>query len=167
MFTLAISCLTTSNLPWFIDLTFQVPMQYCCLQHQTLLLPLDTSTAGRCFRFGSASSFFMELFFPSSLVAYWTPTDLSSCLPVSYLFALSYCSWGPFKIMGVHSKYYWVPHPDFCQFIKRSSWLQGPRNEFLAKFRTQLLRARQSLKMISFDSKFLTHITKNISSNNS
>ena len=29
MFTLAISCLTTPNLPWFTDLTFQVPMQYC------------------------------------------------------------------------------------------------------------------------------------------
>ena len=29
MFTLAISCLTTSNLLWFMDLTFQVPMQYC------------------------------------------------------------------------------------------------------------------------------------------
>ena len=34
-FTLAISCLTTSNLPWFMDLTFQVPMQHCSLQHQT------------------------------------------------------------------------------------------------------------------------------------
>ena len=31
-FTLAISCLTTSNLPQFIDLTFQVSMQYCYLQ---------------------------------------------------------------------------------------------------------------------------------------
>ena len=29
MFTLVISCLITSNLPWFMDLTFQVPMQYC------------------------------------------------------------------------------------------------------------------------------------------
>ena len=27
-FTLPISCLTTSNLPWFTDLTFQVPTQY-------------------------------------------------------------------------------------------------------------------------------------------
>ena len=36
-FTLAISCLTTSNLPWFMDLIFQVPMPYCSLQHQTLL----------------------------------------------------------------------------------------------------------------------------------
>ena len=30
-FTLAISRLTTSNLPWFVDLTLQVPMQYFCL----------------------------------------------------------------------------------------------------------------------------------------
>ena len=29
MLTLVISCLTTSNLPWFIDLTFQIHMQYC------------------------------------------------------------------------------------------------------------------------------------------
>ena len=34
-FTFAISCLTTSNLPWFLDLTFQVPMQSCSLEHQT------------------------------------------------------------------------------------------------------------------------------------
>ena len=34
MFALVI-CLTTSSLPWFMDLTFQVPMQYCSLQHWT------------------------------------------------------------------------------------------------------------------------------------
>ena len=38
MFTLVISCLTTSNLPWLMDLIFQVPMQYCSLKHRTLLL---------------------------------------------------------------------------------------------------------------------------------
>ena len=32
VFTLAISCLPTSGLPWFIDLAFQVPMQYSSLQ---------------------------------------------------------------------------------------------------------------------------------------
>ena len=32
IWTLAMSFLTTSNLPWFMDLTFQVPMQYCSLQ---------------------------------------------------------------------------------------------------------------------------------------
>ena len=29
MFTFSISCLTISNLSWLMDLTFQVPMQYC------------------------------------------------------------------------------------------------------------------------------------------
>ena len=36
MFSLDISCLITYNLPVFMDLTFQVPMQYCSLQHWTL-----------------------------------------------------------------------------------------------------------------------------------
>ena len=40
-FTLAISCLTTSNLPWFMDLTFRVPMQHCSLQHRILLLDAE------------------------------------------------------------------------------------------------------------------------------
>src|SRR5574337_559209 len=38
-----------------MDLTFQVPMQYCSLQHWTLLLSPVTSTAGYCFCFGSIS----------------------------------------------------------------------------------------------------------------
>ena len=63
MFTLEITCLTTSNLLWFMDLTFQVPMQYCSLQHWTILLSLVTCTTGCYFRFGSASSFFLEVFF--------------------------------------------------------------------------------------------------------
>ena len=37
MFTLAISCLTSCSLPWFIDLKFQVPIQYCSLQHWNLV----------------------------------------------------------------------------------------------------------------------------------
>ena len=78
MFTLAISCLTTSNLPWFMDLTFQVLMQCCSLQHQTLLPSSVTSTAGYCFCFGSIPSFFLELFLHCSPVAYWAPTDLES-----------------------------------------------------------------------------------------
>ena len=78
IFTLAISCLATSNLPWFMDLTFQVPMQYCSLQHQTLLPSPVTSTTGHCFCIGSISSFFLELFLHSSPVTYWAPTDLRS-----------------------------------------------------------------------------------------
>ena len=76
VFTLAISCLTASNLPWFMDLTFQVPMQYCFLQHQTLLPSPVTSTAGCCFCFGS--SFLLQLFLHWSPLAYLAPTDLGS-----------------------------------------------------------------------------------------
>ena len=94
MFTLAVSCLITSNWPWFIDLTFQVPMQYCSLQHRTLLPSPVTSTIEHCVCFVSISSFFLELFLYSSPVAYWVPTDLGVHLSVSYLFAFSYSSWG-------------------------------------------------------------------------
>ena len=93
MFTLAISCLTAFNLPWFRDLTFQVPMQYS-LQHQTLLSPPETSTTGHCFPFGSASSFLLELFLCSSPVAYWALPTWGVHLSVSYLFAFLYRSWG-------------------------------------------------------------------------
>ena len=87
IFTLAISYLTTSNLPWLMDLTFQVPLQYCSLQHQTSLLSPVTSTTGHCFHVGSVSSFLLELFLPSPPVAYWASTDLgSSCFSV-----ISFC----------------------------------------------------------------------------
>ena len=70
-----------------MDLTFQVPMQYCSLQHQTLLLSPVTSTTGCCCCFGSIPSFFQELFLQWSPVAYWAPTDLGSS-PFS---VLSFC----------------------------------------------------------------------------
>ena len=115
MFTLAISCLTTSNLPWFMDLAFHVPMQYCSLQHQTLLLPPVTSTAGYCFCFGSIPSFFLELFLLWLLVAYWAPMSWGVPLSVSYHFAFSYCSWGSQgknTEVACHSLLQWTT---FCQ----------------------------------------------------
>ena len=107
MFTLAISCLTTSNLPWFMDLTFQVPMQYCCLPQQALLPSPVTSTTGCCFCFGSVSSFFLELFLHRSPVAYWAPTHLGS----SYFSVLSFCLFILF--MGFAREEYWsgLPFP--------------------------------------------------------
>ena len=78
MFSLAISCLTTSNLPWFMDLTFQVPMHYCSLQPQTLHPSPVISTTGPSFNFDSVSSFFLKLYLHSSPVAYWAPTHLAS-----------------------------------------------------------------------------------------
>ena len=106
-FTLAISCLTTSNLPWFMDITCQDPMQYCSLQHRTLLPSPITSTTEYCFSFGSISSFFLQLFLHSSPVAYWAPTDLgnSSFSVMSFrLFIL---------FMGFSRQEYWsgLPFP--------------------------------------------------------
>ena len=120
MLTLAISCLTTSNLPWFMDLTFQVPMQYCFYSIRLYIHHLHIRT-GCCFWFGSISSFFLELFLHSFLVAYWAPSDLgiSSFLchvlwGVSYLFIFS-CLWGSQEKnteVVCHSLLQWTT---FCQ----------------------------------------------------
>ena len=71
-----------------MNLTFLVPMQYFSLQHWTLLSPLDTSTTGCCFHFGSASSLLLEVFLHSSPVEYWAPTypGSSSFSTISLLF---------------------------------------------------------------------------------
>ena len=125
MFTLVISCLTTSNLPWFMDLIFQVPMQYCSLQHPTLLLSPVTSTAGYWFCFGSIPSFFLELFLHWSPVAYWTPNDLGSSsfgILSFYLFIL---------FMGLSRQEYWsgLPFP-------------SPVDHILSDFSTMTLLSR-------------------------
>ena len=105
LFTLTISCLITSNLPWFMDLTFPVPMQYYSLQHWTLLPSSVTSTTGCCFCFGSVSSFFLELFLHWSPVAYWAPT-----IPGSSPFSiLSFCLFVLF--MGFSRQEYWSSLP--------------------------------------------------------
>ena len=77
----------TSNLPWSMDLTFQVPMQFCSLQHWTWLSSPVTSTSVCYFCFGSISSFFLELFHHWTPVAYWAPTDLGN----SSFSVLSFC----------------------------------------------------------------------------
>ena len=107
MFTLAISYLTTFNLPWLMDLTFQVPMWYCSLQHRTLLPSPVASTAGCCLYFGSISSVFLELFLHWSPVAYWAPTDLGS----SSFSILSFCLFILF--IGFSRQEYWsgLPFP--------------------------------------------------------
>ena len=136
MFILAISCLTTSNLPCFMDLTFQVPVEYCSLQHWTLFPSPVTSTTGHCFHFGSVSSFFLELFLCPSPVAYWAPTDLGS----SSFSVLSFCLFILF--MGFSRQEYWnvlpVPSPvdhilTELSTMTRPSWvaLHGMAHSFI------------------------------------
>ena len=90
-----------------MDVTFQVPMQYCSLQHRTLLTSPVTSTTGYCFCIGSIPSFFLELFLHWSPVAYWAPTDLGS----SSFSVLSFCLFILF--MGFLRQEYWsgLPFP--------------------------------------------------------
>ena len=134
-FTLAISCLTTSNLPSFMDLIFQVPMQYCSLQHRTLLPSPVTSTTGCCFCFGSGSSFFLELFLHWSPIPYWVPTDLGS----SSFSVIRFCLFMVF--IGFSRQEYWsgLPFPSPVDHIlselstrTRPSWvaLHGMAHSF-------------------------------------
>ena len=87
VFTLAIPCSTTSNIPWFIDLTFQFPMQYCFLQHRTLLPSPVNPQLGIVFALSLIFSLFLELFLHSAPVAYWTTTYLGS----SSFSVISFC----------------------------------------------------------------------------
>ena len=67
-------------------LTFQVPMQYCSLQHRTLVSASDTSPTEHRFCFGPTSSFFLKLLviaLYTSPLAYCTPSDLGTHLSVS------------------------------------------------------------------------------------
>ena len=94
-FTLAISCLTTANLSWFMDLTFQVPMQYCsysvwpCFYHQSHpQLGVGFALAPSLHSFRSYFSTDLQKHIGHLLT-------LGVPLSVSYHFAFSYCSWGP------------------------------------------------------------------------
>ena len=130
-FALAISCLTTSIFPWFMDLTFQDSMQYCSLQHQIVLPSPVTFTTGYCFCFNSVCSYFLELFLHWSPVAYWAPTDLGS----SSFSVLSFCLFILF--LGFSRQKYWsgLPFPSPVDHIlselsimTRLSWVVNTRS---------------------------------------
>ena len=82
-------------------------MQYCSLHHRTLLPSPVTSTTGCCFCFGSASSFFQELFLHSSPVAYCIPTDLES----SSFSVISFCLFILFMIFSRQECWSGLPFP--------------------------------------------------------
>ena len=86
-----------------MDLAFQVPVQYCYLQHQTLFPSPVVPTTECCFCFDSASSFFLGLF----LYSYWAPTNLRS----SSFNVISFCLFILF--LGFSRQEYWsgLPFP--------------------------------------------------------
>ena len=81
-------------------------MQYCSLQHWTLLLSPVPSTTVCCFCFGSIPLFFLELFLHSSPVGYWALTDLGSSFSI-----LWFCLSIPF--MAFSRQEYWSGLPFF------------------------------------------------------
>ena len=88
---------------------------------------------GSCFCFGSVSSFFLELFFHFSPVAYWAPTDLGS----SSFSVLYFCLFLLF--MGFSRQEYWsgllFPSPVLSELstMIRPSWvaLHGIAHNFI------------------------------------
>ena len=100
------SCLTTSNLPWFMGLT----SRFLC---NIVLTASDFTSITNyihnwvCFCFGSFSSFFLELFLHWSPVVYWAPSNLGS---LSFS-VLSFCLLILF--MGFSGQEYWrgLPFP--------------------------------------------------------
>ena len=103
MFTLAISCFTTSKFALIHGPN--IPGSYAILL--TLLPSPVTLTTGYCFRFGFVSSFFLELFLHWSPVAYWAPTDLGS----SSFSVISFCLF--LLSLGFWRQEYWsgLPFP--------------------------------------------------------
>ena len=116
MFHLAISCLTTSKLPWFTDPTFQVPMQHYSIPYRIWLSTPDTSQTECHFCLGPATSLFLELLvitLSSYPVAYWTLSNLSwgPHLPASYIFTFPNCPWsssGKNTRVGFHFLLQWT-----------------------------------------------------------
>ena len=111
MFTLAIFCLTTCNLPWLMDLTFQVPMKYCSLPTLGFIFTTSHIHNLALFLLWLSLSFLLELFLCSSPIAYWAPTDLGSSSFSVLSFCLSYCSWssqGKTAEVVCHSLFQWA-----------------------------------------------------------
>ena len=85
--------------------------KYCSLQHQTLLLPPDTSTTECCFCFGPATSVFHELLviaLCSCSVTYWTHSNLWSSSYSVITFCLFILSMGKNTGVGCHFLLQWT-----------------------------------------------------------
>ena len=112
------SCLTTSSLSWYMDLTFQVPMQYCFLQHRTLFHHQSHPQLGFIFALAPSLHLFWS-YFSTDLhpLAFWAPTDLgisSFSILTFCLFMLFMGSQGKNSEVVFHSLLQWTT---FCQTL--------------------------------------------------
>ena len=129
MFTLAISCLTTSNLPWFIGLTFPLPMQYCSLQHQTLLSPYTHLLSPfRHIHNWASFPLWLSLVILSGVISLLFPTSiLDTKWPTGFIF--QYHIFLPFRpVHGILKarmlKWFAIPFSSGPHFVQHSPpWL--------------------------------------------
>ena len=82
MFTLVIFCLTTSNLPWFVDLT--IPGSYAILLFIASDFASITSQihSWMLFCFGSVSSFFISPLISSNILGTYQPGEFIFQCPI-------------------------------------------------------------------------------------
>ena len=103
------------------------------------------------FRFGSASSFFLELFLHSSPVAYWALTDLGSPsfhIIFFFFFAFSYCSWGSQgkdTEVVCHSLLQWTT---FCQNSHHAVHLGWPYTAWLIELDKAVIQVISSVSFL-------------------
>ena len=150
MITLAISCLTTSNLAWFMDLTFQVLMQDCSLQHHTWLSSQSHSQLGIVFSLAPSLHFFWSYFsfFSNNILGTYRSGESS-------LSVLSFCLFILF--MGFSRQEYWsgLPFPSLvCHVLSKLSTmtclsqvaLQGMAHSFIELFKAVI----RVISLVSF-----------------
>ena len=93
IYTLAISCFTTSNLPWFMDLTFQVPKQY-------FFYNIDFTSNTHHIHNLVLFLLWLCLFILSGIISPLFRSISGTYKPGEFIFqcynffAFSYCSWG-------------------------------------------------------------------------
>ena len=128
VFTLVI-CSNTSNLPWFMDLTFQVPMQYICsLQHQSFTTRNIHNWALFClwlclFILPGAIS---PLFFSSLLDTYQPGEFIFQC----YIFLHFHTVYGVLKARML--KWFAIPFfsgPHFVRTLHHDSFFLGDHTQ--------------------------------------
>ena len=104
-----------SNLPWFTDLTFQVPMQYCSYSIRLYFHNQSHPQLGVVFTLAPSLYSFWCYF---STLFQWYIGHLPKWgvhFSVSYLFAFSYCSWGSQGKNIVVVCHYLLQWTTFCQ----------------------------------------------------
>ena len=122
---MAISCLTTLNLLWFVDLTFQVPMQYF-LYSIGLFLPTPDTSKQRSFPLWLSllipSGVISPLFSSNILGTYWPEKFIFHC----HIFLPFHTVYGVLMVRMLKFAIPFSSAPHFVRTLHKPSVLSGP-----------------------------------------